>query len=298
MADNLPFMPEMLRYIGHRFQVDRRAERICDTVHYSGSRRLTDAVYLEDLRCDGASHAGCQAACRLLWKESWLRKIDPSEPRTVPAAAEDLEALRAHIAPHVHRTPPGTPAAEVRWGCQTTDLLSCTMPVSATDLGAYTREVSNGNVSLPRLLRVLAKTAVSEPLRRLGSLWRKLRPHHAPRSTPVKPLLDLQPGEWVRVKSRAAIATTLNATGHHRGLSFDREMMPFCGRIFRVQQRISRIIEEKDGRFIEIHSDCIALEKVFCSGECAASRLFCSRAITPYWRECWLERVEPRPQIP
>jgi hypothetical protein len=30
-----------------------------------------------------------------------------------------------------------------------------------------------------------------------------------------------------------------------------------------------------------------------CSGEWSTQRWFCPRAIYPYWRECWLERVQP-----
>ena len=49
--DGLPFMPEMAVMCGRRFTVERRAERVCDTVHYSGTRRLADAVFLEQERC-------------------------------------------------------------------------------------------------------------------------------------------------------------------------------------------------------------------------------------------------------
>jgi hypothetical protein len=42
-------------------------------------------------------------------------------------------------------------------------------------------------------------------------------------------------------------------------------------------------------------SDCVTLEGVVCSGERSLRRWFCPRAIYPYWRECWLRRVEPRP---
>jgi hypothetical protein len=34
--EELPFMPEMAALCGQRFQVERRAERVCDTVDYSG----------------------------------------------------------------------------------------------------------------------------------------------------------------------------------------------------------------------------------------------------------------------
>ena len=74
--DAMPFMPEMLQYVGRRFTVSRRVEKICDTIAATGSRRVHDAVYLEDLRCDGSGHGGCQAGCRIYWKEAWLRRVD------------------------------------------------------------------------------------------------------------------------------------------------------------------------------------------------------------------------------
>ncbi len=78
--EGLPFMTMMLRYCGHRFVVDKRAEKICDTIKTYGSRRIRNTVLLKDLRCDGSGHDGCQAECRLFWKESWLRRISPREP--------------------------------------------------------------------------------------------------------------------------------------------------------------------------------------------------------------------------
>src|SRR4051812_42564844 len=81
----LPFMPEMLPYIGRRFVVDKRADKICDTIAQTGSRRLNDAVLLGDLRCDGRAHAGCQAECRFFWKERWLRRGGGAQPRGAAA---------------------------------------------------------------------------------------------------------------------------------------------------------------------------------------------------------------------
>ena len=81
--NGMPFMPEMTRFAGKRFTVDRRAEKICDTVSGEppNSRRLRDSVLLEDLRCDGSGHDGCQAGCRIYWKEAWLRRVDSAEAR-------------------------------------------------------------------------------------------------------------------------------------------------------------------------------------------------------------------------
>ena len=73
----MPFMPEMIPYLGRRFTVSARADKICDTIGSTlQSRRMTDTVLLEDLRCNGGSHGGCQADCRIYWNEAWLKKVD------------------------------------------------------------------------------------------------------------------------------------------------------------------------------------------------------------------------------
>src|SRR5918912_4569562 len=77
-TDALPFMPEMLRFAGRRFTVSAHAQKLCDTRRDgTGNRLLHDTVYLDDLRCDGSGHDGCQAGCRLLWRASWLRRGPP-----------------------------------------------------------------------------------------------------------------------------------------------------------------------------------------------------------------------------
>src|SRR5215468_7052072 len=73
--EGLPFMPEMIQYCGKRFTEWRRADKICDTVAYSGSRRVRDGVILGELRCDGSGHDGCQAECRIFWKTVWLLRV-------------------------------------------------------------------------------------------------------------------------------------------------------------------------------------------------------------------------------
>ena len=86
---------------------------------------------------------------------------------------------------------------------------------------------------------------------------------------------------------------TLDDRGESRGLSFDREMLPHCGRTYRVKTGVRRIIDEKDGRMLKIPRDCVILDDVYCSGELSVcGRWFCPRGIYPFWRESWLERVD------
>ena len=88
--DGLPFMPEMLSFCGQRYRVRARAHKACDTIDWQQFRRMESAVHLEELRCDGSSHGGCQAGCLLSGrkrgcaqstrrKASGLRKPTPQE---------------------------------------------------------------------------------------------------------------------------------------------------------------------------------------------------------------------------
>lgn len=293
--DGLPFMPEMVDLCGKRFTVDRRAEKICDTVNWTGSRRLPDAVLLDAPRCDGSGHGGCQAECRLFWKEAWLTLVDADTPAAAPATASELADLRERTTASTrYRTEVNGKAVE-RFRCQATQLPTSTEHLRLTDPRPYVREVTTGNVGVGHFVRVMGRAAVKEPMRKLGLTPAVDVP--GTRTTPHEDQpLDLQPGELVRVKPRDEIAATLSPQGRNRGLWFDTEMLPYCGSTFRVRQRIKRFIDERDGRMIELKTDAVTLDGVVCSGERSLRRWFCPRAIMPYWRECWLERVEQTPE--
>jgi hypothetical protein len=88
--DHLPFMPEMLKYCGRKFRVYKCAHKTADTIEMFSIRRLTNTVHLEELRCDGAAHGGCQAGCLLFWKESWLKRADSDQPSAKKADDGDV----------------------------------------------------------------------------------------------------------------------------------------------------------------------------------------------------------------
>lgn len=288
--EGLPFMPEMVAFCGQRVPVMRRADKICDTVDYSGSRRLRDGVILGELRCDGSGHDGCQAECRLLWKTAWLRRVTPESPPAPAFSPEDAEALRARTAGFTRSVvqPEGKPQTVYR--CQNTELPKCTEPLSVWDPRPYVNEWISGNVSLGHFLKVTTRAAVTEPMRKFGLVPEIHLPGTA-RKEDTFAGLDLQPGEWVRVKSREEIARTLTPDGRSLGMWFDREMLPYCGGVYRVRQRISRFIHERNGKMMTPKTSPVTLEGVVCSGDRSICRWFCPREIYPYWREFWLERV-------
>ena len=290
--EGLPFMPEMARFCGRRFVVEQRAERVCDTVNYSGTRRPPRTVLLSELRCDGSAHGGCEAECRLFWKEAWLRRIVPGEDPAPPPDARELTALLERTARHVRKD-------ETCWRCQNTELPNASEHLELWDPRSYLREYTTGNVGLARFLRVTARATLREPMRKLGWIPEVHLPGTGDGASEPAPL-DLQPGELVQIKTREEIAATLSPGGRHRGMWFDREMLPFCGRTARVRRRIRRFIDERSGgRMVELRKTaCVTLEGVVCSGDLSLRRWFCPRAIFPYWQECWLRRVPAHDAAP
>jgi hypothetical protein len=104
--------------------------------------------------------------------------------------------------------------------------------------------------------------------------------------------LNLKKGELVKIRSYREILETIDENSLNRGMSFDPEMVPYCGGTYRVLDRVSKIINEKTGKMMRLNKDCIMLEDVLCRACYAKYRKFCPRSIYPYWREIWLDRVE------
>jgi hypothetical protein len=285
--DHMPFMAEMLRHTGKRYTVSRRVDKICDTVTATGSRRMESTVYLDDLRCDGSAHGGCQAGCRLYWKEDWLRRVNWNTDS--PAVSQEPSAeLEAALAAGAHTVRDG----EERWRCQNTESLKATSQLRVfKDPDQYWREFRNGNYGRLRFIWLMMRAIVMEAAHRLG-LTSQLPLRGPSAKSPETGQLDLQPGEYVQVRSPEEIEPTLDDKGMNRGLSFDREMLRYCGQTLRVKARVDHIIDETSGRLIHIRRDAIILEGGVCSGECSTGRWFCPREIYAYWREAWLRRVE------
>jgi hypothetical protein len=322
--DSLPFMPEMLKYCGQQLSVYKRADKTCDTIEYSGSRRMYDTVHLEGLRCNGEAHGGCQAACLLYWKEAWLRRVGKDPRRTLVGkdsggseakiAVDDTNSIRAKrdrllILTQQNKGEVTDPDKQYR--CQATELRHASHPMPWWDIRQYARDVCSGNVKVSDVLGALlfrgyrylltigAYRALLYTYDRFQN-WRGGIPYpfrHGYLEKTPRATLDLKPGELVQVKSYEEILATLNKRNRNLGLSFDPEMVKYCGKTFRVLDRVERLIDEKTGKMIHISSDCIILADVVCGGHFSHRRLFCPRSLYPFWREIWLRRVGD-PQSP
>jgi hypothetical protein len=286
--EGVPFMPEMTKYIGQTLTVYKRLEKICDYFgQESRSRRVTGAVLLDGARCDGSAHAGCQAECRIFWKEAWLEHAS-SDHGAAPSG--DCTQLRTLLEANTTRADPDS--EETRYRCQATEATRASTPIPEKALGQYVREVRVRNISLLELVSVGAGALLRKIGRKLGLVSDLPVPVAGERRVDGEKL-DLQPGEWVRVRSPVEIGRTLDERGAHRGLLFTLEMAPRCGKTYRVRQRVERLIDERTGRLIEIKNDCVSLEGVVCTGRLTSGAWFCAREHLPLWREAWLERAPP-----
>jgi hypothetical protein len=111
--------------------------------------------------------------------------------------------------------------------------------------------------------------------------------------TPAGDSLGLKAGDQVRVKSHDEILKMLDTNNKNRGLYFDAEMVPYCGKTFEVRNVVDRIIDEKTGKLIPIKGNSVILEGAYCKGRYSDRRMGCPRSLYPFWREGWLEKVSP-----
>jgi hypothetical protein len=257
---------------------------------------LSDAVLLGDHRCDGLAQGGCQMACPMMWKTQWLSattnqasdqhssgidKIDQSENSSPSEAYTKLIDLATRAIKATHAKDESADFTNCV-SCQATELFQITAPRSKSNIAQYADE---------RNLNRVSATSIATSF--CGGMLARIRGQQngLVGTTKKTPRLDLnlQPGQVVRVRTQKEIAATLDREGKNRGLWFDPVMLRYCGRELTVTKRITRIIDEKSSRLLNLKTPSIVLDDLHCQPE---DRRFCSRLLHLFWREIWLERTQ------
>jgi hypothetical protein len=309
--EELPFMPQMLDYCGRRFQVYKHVHKVCSFATRPAGNKMSNAVNLKGVQCNGEAYGGCEAQCIILWKEAWLKRADQFEPASNEnTASGSLVCSENDIWAGTRARDQETEISEPVYVCQATQIPKATQPLSVWAFGQYYDDYVSGNAGISKtlsglLFQVFHHYIVASGLG-FGSVFRwaydqfqflrggipyPWRRGQVPRNsrTPTSSL-NLQVGELVRVKSYKEILKTLDDNWKNRGLNFHAELSIHCGKTFRVLQRPKRLIDEKSGRLVELKNECIVLEGANCEGK-YTNPLNCPRASYPYYREVWLERV-------
>ncbi len=293
--DRLPFMPEMLRFCGQRFTVIKRANKAC-TPSDGTVRQVQNAVHLDDVRCDGSAHGGCEASCLLYWKEEWLKPVHQGRANFAVRDSGNGKAPGVLFGPwnSVDDLLRNTTQTAIAGGsvekfhCQATAIPEFGKPLPPWDVRQYVRDVKSGNVKLPEMLRGLLAGSARK-LRFVFSAKQNMKMLPVMRTPFSSP--EFGPGDTVEIRSMEQIEATLDQRGRNRGLSFTPEMKEMCGRRFRVVRRIHKIIDEHTGRMVRLAGGCLILEGAICRGDL---HRFCPRMAHLYWRDIWLEGVRAR----
>jgi hypothetical protein len=319
--DELPFMPEMFEYCGKRFRVWKRAHKTCDTVNKTGGRRMGAAVHLDDVRCDGAGHGGCQAACLIFWKEAWLQRVEESEPLTRHTGAAISVGIASGDAPteekiwSLARVSGGGDDMDATYACQATLLPQATTFLPWWDFRQYAEDYTSGNASIRQLLSGaiyvsfdsfvnLVRRRSSRAAGALIYLYDRLQalvgggpyPRRwgsipAGQKTPTRPL-QLKAGDLVQVRTYQEILSTLDTNNRNRGMYFDAEEVPYCGETLRVRSSVNKILDERTGKMLMLKDHNVILDGAICQARYSDRRMICPRAIFSIWRETWLTRAD------
>jgi len=281
-VDQLPLMREMVEYCGRRFRVSRRVLKICasgtKSGFFLGKFRTDDVVLLEQLRCSGADHDGCQKACAIFWRESWLRKVEEGTPPSVvqPIAAEQLRArLKTSVGPNTYF-------------CQASELLRASKKFTRFErcsLKWCFSEVRAGNCTPLEMAQRMAIFVFWKIRWLMFGHYGRGKTKSTPRET-----LNLHPGELVEIKPIESIFKTLDHHANNRGLWFSPNMRLLCGDRRRVERRIEKLIVDGTGEMRQL-DNTVFLEGSHCG--CAHIAFGgCARNEFVYWREIWLRRSE------
>jgi hypothetical protein len=269
----LPFMPEMLAFCGQEFRVSRGAFKTC--VDDGEMRQLDNTVFLEEARCNGASHAGCDRGCLIFWNTAWLKpagssSLNGNHSKTLVTDA-DLVSLAER---------------DGQFFCQSSEIINASKPLPWWTPKQYIWDLKYNRIPFLLFARSLSIAIYNKFASRLKfPVWGAVT--GAATGRYASQPLDLRPGEFVRVKPLSEIKTTLDQEGKHQNLLFAPTMANFCGQIMRVRDRVENIVLEATPRQRKI-KETVLLEGATCDGVC---HRLCPRQSLLFWRECWLERV-------
>jgi hypothetical protein len=213
------------------------------------------------------------------------------------------------------RVGPDIEEADPRYVCQATTLPEFTTLLPWWDVRQYIEDYTSGNVTLWQLVRGGAYVGFHSFVNRVGRYSPALASHLVrlydrlqaaaggvpyPRKwgrvpsgekTPRQPL-PVKAGDLIQVRTYEEILETLDRNNRNRGMYFDAEEVPYCGKTFHVRSEVRRIIDERTGRMLIFKDPSLILEGVICQARYSDRRMFCPRAIYSFWRQTWLKPAE------
>jgi hypothetical protein len=278
--EHMPFMREMLGMCGRRARVFRCVHRLFDHRKTRRMRHMNGGVLLVGAVCDGAAHGGCEAACHVIFKTDWLRRVGADD-----AAADEGSHASAQQADTAVLQAGTTPPY---YSCQITQLHDASQALSGWGVARFFLPVVTGNVTLGAFAVGWLTHLFNEAQHLRGGV---AFPAFAPASG--EPERGAGPrlvrDDEVVVRSPAEIRRTLNDDFMHRGLWFEPDMLKHCGQRYRVQADVTKLIDIVTGEMLTMRTPAYILRDVHFSGE---RQLFNAQWEPLFWRSVWLTRTD------
>ena len=271
--DSLPFMPEMIQFCGKQFMVAKRVEKTC-IAHTQV--KMSNAVHLTGLRCDGSAHDECQSGCLLFWREDWLKLVSTLSNHAAPRIRNGDSGVENKL-----HTRAAARDGDTTYVCQATELEKASKgPLKIWNLGQYYREIRSRNVGWCEVKHLCHWLSA-------WFQWRVFRFTSNTQTTPIVEKQAILAGDLVKIRPKEEIMGSLTKYGKHLGLAFRAEMLTFCGKRYRVLKRVEHMIDEETGKMKILKNNCLVLDSVVCRGNCT----LCPRANFHFWRDEWLEKI-------
>lgn len=118
------------------------------------------------------------------------------------------------------------------------------------------------------------------------------RNRHRPHNAGTIPYLspdEIQPGDLVRIRSKAEIEQTLDGLRKTRGCTFQTAMYNHCGKQYRVFKKVNYFFDEAKQKTCKCNG-IFLLEGTYCNGKTAYLRP-CARNCFYFWQVSWLEKI-------
>lgn len=99
--------------------------------------------------------------------------------------------------------------------------------------------------------------------------------------------LNLKSGDWVEVRSKSEILSTLDSNGRLEELPFMPQMFAFCGKRLQVRKRAHKVCDTVNETGARSLSNSVVLEDLRCDGQTYGG---CEMRCSLIWKESWLKR--------
>ena len=174
---------------------------------------------------------------------------------------------------------------------KTTDLYCQVAGLQQISTGILKKKQLSNLTRLKLLLSLKTRRKIRMQINNIKGFTKKLLGRPEKKNTPQVsyPILNLEAGEAVKIRSWNEIKLTLDERNDYKNCGFMAGMKQYAGTKQRVLKPVRIFVDERDLQ-LKKTKGIVLLEGLMCQGDERYSQ--CDRSCYYFWREEWLERIE------